>query len=82
VFADDGSAEVLTSADHFMQLRELLQGAGLQPENAEITMRAVTEVELDEDTARKALKLLDALEDLDDTQDVYSNADIPAAAYD
>lgn len=82
VFADDGSAEVLTSAEHFMQVRELLQAAGLQTENAELTMRASTEVELDEDTGRKALKLLDALEDLDDTQDVYSNADMPAAAYD
>lgn len=82
VFADDLSAEVLSSAENFMQVRTQLQAAGLQAENAEVTMRASLEVELDEETARKVLKLLDALEELDDTQDVFSNAAIPDAAYD
>ncbi|MBU1189199.1 MAG: YebC/PmpR family DNA-binding transcriptional regulator [Gammaproteobacteria bacterium] len=82
VFADDNSAEVLASAENFIPVRDRLQALGLQPENAELTMRASTEVELDEDTSRKVLKLLDALEDLDDTQDVFSNADITDAAYD
>lgn len=81
VFADDQSADVITSTENFMQVREQLQAAGLQAENAEVTMRASIEVELDDETARKALKLLDALEDLDDTQAVFSNADIPDSAY-
>jgi transcriptional/translational regulatory protein YebC/TACO1 len=44
-------------------------------------MRASLEVELDVESGEKVLRFLDALEDLDDTQDVYSNADIPAEAY-
>ncbi len=58
-----------------------MEAAGLVPENAEITMRASIEVELDVESGEKVLRLLDALEDLDDTQDVYSNADIPEEAY-
>ena len=54
---------------------------GLEAENSEITMRASLEVELDIESGEKVLRFLDALEDLDDTQDVYSNADIPAEAY-
>jgi transcriptional/translational regulatory protein YebC/TACO1 len=51
-------------------------------ENFEITMRASVEVELDIETGRKVLSFLDVLEDLDDTQAVYSNADFPDEAYD
>ena len=58
-----------------------MEADGLVPENAEVTMRASTEVELDVETGRKVLNFLDVLEDLDDTQDVYSNADIPAESY-
>jgi len=58
-----------------------MESAGLTPENAEITMRASVEVELDVEGGEKVLRFLDALEDLDDTQDVYSNADIPEEAY-
>jgi transcriptional/translational regulatory protein YebC/TACO1 len=52
------------------------------PANSEITMRANIEVELDVEAGQKVLRLLDALEDLDDAQAVYSNADIPDEAYD
>ena len=59
-----------------------MEEAGLEPANSEVTMRASTEVELDVDTGQKVLRFLDILEDLDDTQAVYSNADIPDEAYD
>ncbi|HEY5776103.1 MAG TPA: YebC/PmpR family DNA-binding transcriptional regulator, partial [Xanthomonadales bacterium] len=73
--------EVLTSPEAYSDVKDALEAAGLVPENAEITMRASLEVELDVESGEKVLRLLDALEDLDDTQDVYSNADIPEEAY-
>ena len=53
-----------------------MMAAGLPPESAEVTMRASTTVALGEDDAGKMLRLLERLEDLDDVQNVYSNADI------
>jgi YebC/PmpR family DNA-binding regulatory protein len=81
VTADDGSIEVITDPVTHTSVVEAMEEAGLSPENAEITKRASTEVELDVETGQKVLRFLDVLEDLDDTQDVYSNADIPEAAY-
>jgi YebC/PmpR family DNA-binding regulatory protein len=81
VTADDGSIEVLTTPEAYDDVKSALEEAGLVAENAEVTMRASVEVELDVENGEKVLKLLDALEDLDDTQDVYSNADIPDEAY-
>ena len=52
-------------------------GAGLEPANAEVTFDAATKAELDRDTAETLLKMVDVLEDLDDVQDVYTNAEIP-----
>ena len=51
--------------------------AGLLPDEAEVTMRASSTIKLGLEDAQKMIKLLDLLEDLDDTQNVYSNADIP-----
>lgn len=79
--ADDSSIEVVTTPEAYEDVLSAMKAAGLEPENAEITMRATTEVELDVETGRKVLNFLDVLEDLDDTQDVYSNADIPEEAY-
>ncbi len=79
--ADDGSIEVTTSPEAYSDVVAAMTEAGLEPENAEVTMRASTEVELDVETGQKVLRFLDVLEDLDDTQDVYSNADIPDEAY-
>ncbi len=73
---DDGSIDVLTTPEDFGRVKDALVAAGLEPESAEVTMRASTTVSLDEDDARTMLKLLDMLEDLDDVQRVYSNADI------
>ena len=50
--------------------------AGFEPDNAEVTMQAATMAELNADDAEKMLRLIDRLEDLDDVQNVYSNADI------
>jgi YebC/PmpR family DNA-binding regulatory protein len=81
VTADDGSIEVLTTPEAYDDVKSALEEAGLVAENAEVTMRASIDVELDVESGEKVLKLIDALEDLDDTQDVYSNADIPDEAY-
>ncbi len=82
VTEDDGSIEVTTSAEAYLGVVSAMEAAGITPANTEITMRASTEVELDLDTGQKVLRFLDILEDLDDTQAVYSNADIPDGAYD
>ncbi len=81
VMGEDGSIEVLTSPETFSALVAAMETAGVAPANAEVTMRASVEVELDVETGRKVLRFLDILEDLDDTQSVYSNADIPEEAY-
>jgi YebC/PmpR family DNA-binding regulatory protein len=81
VTEDDGSIEVHTSPESFADVSAAMEAGGFEPANAEITMRASTEVELDVETGQKVLRLLDLLEDLDDAQDVYSNADIPDEAY-
>ena len=81
VAEEDGSIEVITSPEAYNDVTEAMKAADLTPENSEITMRASLEVELDVETGEKVLRFLDALEDLDDTQDVYSNADIPEEAY-
>ena len=76
VVDDDGSIEVLTTPEDFENVRQALSDAGLQPESAEVTMRASTSVSLDSGDAEKMIRLLERLEDLDDVQQVYSNADI------
>ena len=81
VAAEDGSIEVVTSPENFSEVVTAMKLAGVTPANAEITMRASLEVELDVDTGQKVLRFLDVLEDLDDAQDVFSNADIPEEAY-
>lgn len=73
----DGSIDVITEPDNFVDAKEALVAGGFEPENAEITMRASTATELDKKSAETMLKLLDVLEDLDDVQKVYSNAEIP-----
>lgn len=73
---DDGSLDVLTSVDEFLNVKDALIAAELKPDNAEVTMRPENEVALDVKNAEKMLRLSDALEDLDDVQSIYSNADI------
>ena len=81
VTEEDGSIEVITTPQDFVAVVEALNAAGLEPAESEVTMRASLEVDLDVESAQKILKFLDVLEDLDDTQNVYHNAAIPAEAY-
>jgi YebC/PmpR family DNA-binding regulatory protein len=73
---DDGSVDIMTAPDHYLSVKDVLIAAGFEPYNAEITMQAATRVDLDAETAEKMIRLIDRLEDLDDVQDVYSNAEI------
>ncbi len=73
---DDGSIEVLTEPAEFEQVRDAMRNSGLEPANAELTMRASTNAELGVNEAGSMVKMLEMLEDLDDVQQVYSNADI------
>lgn len=72
----DHSIEVLTDPAHFEAVRDQMIVAGLEPDSAELTMRASINAELDAGTAESMIKMLEMLEDLDDVQQVYSNADI------
>lgn len=74
---EDGSMDIITAPDEFMTVKQSLIEAGHTPEIAEITERAVTNVTVDMEGAQTMIRLLDMLEDLDDIQKVYSNADIP-----
>lgn len=73
---EDASIDVLTDPASFSTVNDALQAAGLESEMAEITMRADLSSSLEVADAEKMIKLLDTLEDLDDVQNVYSNADI------
>ena len=74
---DDDSIDVMTEFEDFLTVKDALVAAGLEPANAEVTMLPSTTVALDKEHAEKIIGLVDMLEDLDDVQNVYSNADIP-----
>jgi transcriptional/translational regulatory protein YebC/TACO1 len=76
---DDGSTEVLTAPADFMAVKDALAAAKMKPELAEVTMKPSTEVSFTGEEAARMQKLLDALESLDDVQDVFSNAVIEPA---
>lgn len=73
---EDGSIDVLTAVESFSEVRDAMRAVKLEPEQAEVTMRASTNVSLNLDDAQNMVKLLETLEDHDDVQQVYSNADI------
>ena len=75
---DDGAIEVLCAPPSFEAVKNALEGAGLKPDVAEVTMRAENTVQLSGEDAQRMQKLLDVIEDLDDTQDVYHNAELSA----
>ena len=77
VVNDDGSFDVMTAFEDYQMVKEALIAAGLTPVNADIAMIPSVTVALDKDGAEKVLGLVDMLEDLDDVQNVYTNADIP-----
>ena len=76
VVDDDGMIEVLTADEEYLDVKQAMVDAGHLPESADLTQRASTMTELDQEGAEKLLKLVDRLEDLDDVQNVYTNADI------
>lgn len=76
IASEDGAIEVITAPADFEKVKNALEGAGLKPEIAEVTMRPENTVPLSGEDAQKMQKLLDALEDLDDVQDVFHNAEI------
>ncbi len=72
---DDGSIEVTTTPEDFNGVKDVMVEAGFEPEVAEVTMQPSTNVDLELSDAEKVLRLVDMLEDLDDVQNVYNNAD-------
>ena len=76
---DDGSIEVVTGPYDFVTVKDALGKAGFKAEFAEVTMKPATEIEMAGDDAAKMQKLLDALESLDDVQEVYTSALIAEA---
>ncbi len=73
----DDRIDVLTTPEQFVAVRDAMIAAGHEPDNAEVTMRADSYVTLYDDDAERMLRLLDALEELDDVQNVYANVDFP-----
>ncbi len=73
---DDGAIEVITPVAAFEAVKDALVAAGLTPDDAEVTMRAENPIEVTGDDAARMQKLLDAIEDLDDVQAVYHNAEL------
>ena len=73
---DDGSIEVITPAYEFSQIKEQLIAKGFTPELGEVTRRPDNEIDLSGEDGEKMQKLLDVLENLDDVQEVYTNASI------
>jgi len=71
---DDGSIEVITGPYDFVAVKDALAKSGFKPEFAEVTMKPSTEVEMSADDAARMQKLLDAIESLDDVQEVHTNA--------
>lgn len=71
---EDGSVEVITAPGDFIAVKEALEAAKLKPAMAEVTMKPLNEVEFSGEDAVKMQKILDALEDLDDVQDIYTTA--------
>lgn len=76
---DDGSIDVFTTPEDFAKVKQAMQDADLEADHAEISFEASTRAEMDQDGAEKLMRLVDALEDLDDVQEVYSNAEISHA---
>ncbi len=81
VYPDDGSIDVLTAPDAFESVKGTLEAAGLKADLAEVTFRADNDIAVEGETAQQVAKLLRWLEDLDDVQNVYSNAELGADAY-
>ena len=81
VYAEDGAIEVMTAPDAFVAVKAAMETAGLKPDLAEVSYRADNDIAVSGETAQQVVKLLRWLEDLDDVQSVYSNAELGHDAY-
>ncbi len=81
VYPEDGAIDVLTAPDAFDAVKAAMASAGLKPDDSEVTLRADNDIAVEGDIAQQVAKLLDWLEDLDDVQNVYSNAELGEDAY-
>ncbi len=81
VYPEDGAIDVLTAPDAFAAVKAAMEAAGLSPDLAEVAYRADNDIAVSGETAQQVVKLLRWLEDLDDVQNVYSNAELGADAY-
>ncbi len=81
VYPEDGAIDVITAPDVFNDVKDAMVSAGLAPDIAEVTMRADNDIAVEGETAQQVVKLLRWLEDIDDVQNVYSNADLGEDAY-
>lgn len=77
VVYDDGAIDVITSPDAFNDVKDAMAAAGLAPDLAEVTLRADNDIAVSGDTADQVRKLLARMEEMDDVQNVYSNAELP-----
>ena len=78
---EDGAIDVVTAPEAFDAVKAAMEAAGLRPDLAEVTWRADNDIAVEGDTAQQVVKLLRWLEDMDDVQNVYSNAELPEGAY-
>ena len=76
VYPEDGAIDVITSPEQFEAVKTAMAAAGLAAEEAEVTLRADNDVKVGGETSEQVIKLLEMLEDLDDVQSVYSNAEL------
>ncbi|MCD6056172.1 MAG: DNA-binding regulatory protein YebC/PmpR family [Gammaproteobacteria bacterium] len=81
IINDDNSIDVYTIPEDFMAVKTALAAARLTTETADVVFQAAAEVDLDGEAAEKFVKLIDMLEELEDVQNVYHNANVPEAAY-
>ena len=81
VVEEDGSIEVQTAPEDYVSVRQAMTDAGFEPDESDLTLRATVNTELGLEDAEKVLRLVDMLENSDDVQEVYYNADIPEEAY-
>lgn len=79
VTEEDGLIEVITPAEEYVKIRQAMTDQGLEPVDSELTMRASNNTELSVEEGEKVMRLIDMLEELDDVQEVFSNADFPDA---
>ena len=81
VYPEDGAIDVITAPDQFQAVKEAMEKGGFTPAQAAVTMRAENDIAVIGETAEQVVKMLDMLEDLDDVQNVYHNAELPEEAY-